>query len=438
MSLTEKNHFKKDQAMDLTTANTDDVRKHHDAAAARMEQLRGRNLSLDMTRGKPSPEQLSLSDDLLIAVQPGDTTGEDGTDLRNYGGLAGIPEARRLFGAYLGTKPEQVVVGGNSSLAMMWDVLSNAMSYGMPGGNGPWRDQSPKFICPVPGYDRHFAICERLGIEMITVEMTPTGPDMDAVQALVKDDPSVKGIWCVPKYSNPSGETYSTETVDALASMPAAAADFLLLWDNAYAVHHLGDGPASLSDILKACEKAGNPNRAIVFGSTSKLTLAGAGVAMLASSPANVKDHLEKINYAMIGPDKINQLRHVRFFKDMDGILAHMKKHAEIVAPKFAAVNDALEKNLGGTGLATWTRPEGGYFVSLDVLDGCASAVIKRCADAGVKMTPAGSTYPYGKDPHDRNIRIAPTLPSVDEIKIAMTVLTAAIEEICTKKLMQG
>lgn len=424
--------------MDLTKADPDAVRGRHKDAAARMEQLRGRNLSLDMTRGKPAPEQLSLSDDLLIAVQPGDTTGEDGTDLRNYGGLAGIPEARRLFAEFLGTVPEQIIIGGNSSLSMMWDVLSNAMSFGMPDGEGAWRDQGAKFICPVPGYDRHFAICERLGIEMLTVEMTPQGPDMDAVRALVANDTSVKGIWCVPKYSNPSGETYTDETVEALASMPAAAKDFRIMWDNAYAVHHLGDGPAHLADILKACEKAGNKNRAIVLGSTSKMTHAGAGVAMLASSPDNIKDHLDKINYAMIGPDKINQLRHVRFFKNMDGILAHMKKHAEIVAPKFAAVEDALEKHLGGSGLATWTKPEGGYFVSVDVLDGCASKVIARCADAGVKITPAGATYPYGRDPYDKNIRIAPTLPGVDEIKAAMTVLTAAIEEVCTQKLLEG
>jgi aspartate/methionine/tyrosine aminotransferase len=424
--------------MDLTKADSEAVRARHSDAAGRMEQLRGRNLSLDMTRGKPSPEQLDLSDDLLNAVQAGDTTGEDGTDLRNYGGLAGIPEARRLFAEFLGTKPAQVIIGGNSSLTMMWDVLSNAMSFGMPDGDGPWREQTPKFICPVPGYDRHFAICERLGIDMLTVEINADGPDIDAIRALVADDPSVKGIWCVPKYSNPSGETYSDEMVAALASMPTAAKDFRILWDNAYAVHHLGKGPASLSDILTACEKAGNTNRAIVFGSTSKITHAGAGVAVMASSPDNVKDHLDKIFYAMIGPDKINQLRHVRFFKNMDGILAHMQKHAEIVAPKFAAVEAALEKTLGGSGLATWTKPEGGYFVSLDVLDGCASKVIARCNDAGVKITPAGATYPYGKDPHDRNIRIAPTLPSVDEINVAMTVLTAAIEEVCTQKLLES
>ncbi len=420
---------------DLSTSGAKQLAEALSSATARFDGLRGRNLSLDMTRGKPSPEQLALSDDLLTAVQPGDTTGEDGTDLRNYGGLIGIPEARTLFAAYLGTDPERVIIGGNSSLSIMFDVLSNAMTFGMPGGEGPWRDQSPKVVCPVPGYDRHFAICERLGIDMVTVPMTPDGPDMDAVAALVADDPTVKAMWCVPKYSNPSGEVYSDATVTALASMKTVAPDFRLLWDNAYQVHHLGGAPADLADIMDACEKAGNPDRAIVFGSTSKITHAGSGVAMLASSPANVADHSEKISYATIGPDKINQLRQVRFFKDMDGILAHMRKHAELVAPKFAAVDAALERDLGGKGLATWTKPDGGYFVSVDVLDGCAREIIRRCGEAGVKITPAGSTYPYGNDPRDRNIRIAPTLPSVDEIVAAMAVLTAAIEVVCLEKL---
>lgn len=407
-------------------------------AAERYERHRGRNLSLDMTRGKPSPEQLDLADELLLTVKPGETDAEDGTDLRNYGILNGIPEARRLFAEFLETTPDRVIVAGNASLAVMWDTLAHAMMYGMPDGDGPWKDQSPKIICPVPGYDRHFAICERLGIEMINVDMTPDGPDVEAVKALVAEDASVKAIWCVPKYSNPSGEVYSDAVVDALASMPTAAKDFRLLWDNAYTVHHLGDGPAPLKNILDACEEAGNPNRAIVFGSTSKITHAGSGVACLASSVVNVDDHLKKIFYATIGPDKINQLRHVRFFKDMDGILAHMEKHAAIIAPKFQAVDDALEARLAGSGLATWTKPKGGYFVSVDVLDGCAKEVIKRCADAGVKITPAGATYPYGNDPRDRNIRIAPTLPSVDEIKTAMEVLTAAIEVVCTEKLLKG
>ena len=422
--------------MDLTKAEHDAVQSHNAAATSRFEGLRGRNLSLDMTRGKPSAEQLSLADEMLTLVGPGSTDGEDGTDLRNYGGLAGIPEARRLFAELLETTPEHVIVGGNSSLTMMWEVLANAMMFGMPGGDGPWRDQAPKFLCPVPGYDRHFAICERLGIEMISIPMTADGPDLEVVRAAVTD-PSVKGMWCVPKYSNPSGEVYSDDVVTALAEMPVAAADFRLMWDNAYAVHHLGDGPAPLANILAACDAAGNGGRAIVFGSTSKITHAGAGVGALASSKPNIDDHLKKIFFASIGPDKINQLRHVRFFGDMNGILAHMNKHAEIVGPKFQAVEDALQKRLGGTGLAISTTPKGGYFVSLDVLDGCAKEIIKRCGDAGVKITPAGATFPYGQDPRDCNIRIAPTLPSVDEINAAMEVLTAVIEVVCTEKLLR-
>lgn len=422
--------------MDLTKSTVDELKTYHSDAVARFDGLRGRNLSLDITRGKPSADQLSLSDGLLTIVKPGEAVDENGTDLRNYGGLVGIPEARRLFAAYLGTTPDRVIIGGNSSLAMMWDVLSNAMTFGMPGGEGPWRDQGAKVICPVPGYDRHFAICERLGMDMPTVPMTPEGPDLEAIHALVENDPSVKAIWCVPKYSNPSGEVYSEATIRALAEMKTAAPDFRLLWDNAYAVHYFGERPAEIADVMALCEEAGNPDRAIVFGSTSKITHAGAGVAMMASSPANIDDHIEKITFAMIGPDKINQLRQVRFFKDMDGILDHMAKHAEIVRPKFEAVLDALETELGGKGLATWTRPEGGYFLSVDVLDGCATEVIRRCADAGVKITPAGSTFPYGDDPRDRNIRIAPTLPSVDEVAAAMKVFTSAVEVVCSEKLL--
>ncbi len=424
--------------MDLTKATSDQLKSAVAGAEKRMGEMRGRNLTLDMTRGKPSPEQLDLSDDILTVVKPGETTGEDGVDLRNYGGLNGIPEARRFFAEFLETTPDKVVVGGNSSLSMMWDVLANAMAYGVPGGLGGWRGQGPvKMICPVPGYDRHFAICEQLGIEMPTVPMTPDGPDMDAVEALVAD-PAVKAMWCVPKYSNPSGEVYSDETVERLASMKTAAPDFRLMWDNAYAVHHLGDGPAPLKNVLAAAEKAGNPDRPIVFGSTSKITYAGAGVAALAASAANVKDHLTKINFAMIGPDKINQVRHVRFFGDLAGLKRHMDRHAEIVGPKFKAVAESLERNLGGKGIASWSAPKGGYFVSVDLVDGTAKEVVRLCAEAGVKMTPAGATYPYGKDPRDRNLRIAPTLPGVDEIKSAMEVFCAAVELAATRKLSAG
>jgi aspartate/methionine/tyrosine aminotransferase len=412
-------------------------------AAAQAEQgydaLRGRNLALDMTRGKPAPDQLDLADGLLTIVGPGEAMGEDGTDYRNYGILAGIPEARAFFAEYMEVTPAEIVVGGNSSLTMMYDAMAGGMMFGMPGGDRPWKDQGTvKFICPVPGYDRHFAICERLGLEMISVPMTPEGPDMDAVEALVAEDAAIKGMWCVPKYSNPSGETYSDAVVDRLAKMPVAAKDFRIFWDNAYAVHHLGKGPARVKNLLAACKEAGTPERVLMFGSTSKITHAGAGVAVLAASEVNVKDALEKMFFSSIGPDKINQLRHVKFFKDMNGLLAHMQKQAELVAPKFAAVDEALERRLGGKGIATWTKPEGGYFVSVDVMEGCAAEIIAMAGKAGVKLTPAGSTHPHGKDPTDSNIRLAPTMPSVDEIKTAMEVFCTCVELVSARKLAEG
>ncbi|MEK9723688.1 MAG: aminotransferase [Rhodospirillaceae bacterium] len=422
--------------MDLTQLGTDDLAAAEAAAQATYDRLRGRNLALDMTRGKPAADQLDLADGMLTIVKPGETEGEGGDDYRNYGLLAGIPEARAFFAAYMGCAAAEVVIGGNSSLNLMYDALANSILYGVPGGAGPWKDEGPiTFICPVPGYDRHFAICERLGIQMATVDMTPDGPDMDAVEALVRDDASVKGIWCVPKYSNPSGEVYSDEVVDRLAAMPTAAPDFRVVWDNAYNVHHLGDGPAEVKNLLDACKAAGNPDRAWMIGSTSKITYAGAGVAVIAGSEANVADILKKLFYANIGFDKINQLRHVRFFGDQAGLLAHMDKHAALVGPKFRAVEAALEKHLAGKGIATWTRPKGGYFVCVDVLDGCAKEVIRLAAEAGVKLTPAGSTWPYGKDPNDRNIRLAPTFPTVAEVEQAMEVFCACVEKACLAKL---
>ena len=426
--------------MDLTEKNAAELAEIINQSEKTYDRLRGRNLALDMTRGKPAPDQLTLSDAMLTIVGPGETEGDDGTDYRNYGILAGIPEARAFFAEYMEVEPGEVIVGGNSSLTMMYDAMAGGIMFGMPTGQqdgaSPWKDQGTvKFICPVPGYDRHFAICERLGLEMISVEMTPDGPDMDAVEALLADDASIKGMWCVPKYSNPSGETYSDATVQRLAAMNVAASDFRIFWDNAYAVHHLGNGPAELMNLLSACKAAGNSDRVLMFGSTSKITHAGAGVAVLAASETNVTDALKKMFYSSIGPDKINQLRHLRFFGDMDGLLAHMDKQAALIAPKFAAVNDALERNLGGTGIAAWTKPEGGYFVSVDVLDGCASEIIKLAGAAGVKLTPAGATYPYGNDPHDRNIRLAPTMPAVDEIETAMEVFCACVELVSARKL---
>ena len=401
--------------------------------------LRGRNLSIDMTRGKPSPEQLDLSEGLLEAMSADDCRGEDGADYRNYGFLDGIPEAKRFFADYMDVSPDEIIVGGSGSLPLMYEALAGAVLFGMPGGEAPWKDQAPvKFLCPVPGYDRHFAICEQLGIEMINIPMNDEGPDMDAVEAAVKDDPSVKGMWCVPKYSNPTGVTYSDAVVGRLAAMPVAAGDFRVIWDNAYAAHHLGNGPAKVKNLLQACKDAGNPDRVLMFGSSSKISLAGAGVAMLAGSIANIDDVKRRMFFSTIGPDKINQLRHIRFFGDLKGLAAHMDKHAAIIGPKFDAVEEVLQRRLAGKDIATWTKPDGGYFVSVDVLDGCAAEVVRLASEAGVKLTSAGATFPYGKDPNDRNIRLAPTMPSVDDIRSAMEIFCACVELVAAKKLQES
>ena len=401
----------------------------------RFNDLKRRNWQIDITRGKPAPEQLDLSDGILTMVGPGECTGVNGDDYRNYGIGTGIVEAKRFFAAFMDVQPDEIIVGGNSSLNLMYDTLVGAMLFGLPGGDGPWRDQNGvKFLCPVPGYDRHFAVCERLGIGMIPVQMTDEGPDMDAVEALVAADAGIKGIWCVPKYSNPTGATYSDEVVDRLAAMRPAAADFTIMWDNAYAYHHLGDGPAPIKDIMAACRDAGCPDRPILFGSTSKISHAGSGVAMLAGSKAIIADATKKMFYATIGPDKINQLRHVRFFGDLDGLKAHMDKHAALIAPKFEAVDAVLTRNLGGKGLATWIKPLGGYFISIDVMDGCAAETVRLAGEAGVKLTPAGATFPYGRDPRDRNIRLAPTMPSIEELNSAMEVFCTCLELACARK----
>jgi len=388
-----------------------------------------RSLSLDITRGKPSPEQLDLSNGLLTNLDENDVRASGGADCRNYGGLDGLPEVRRLFADYMGVAPEEIIIGGNSSLNLMYDTFMRAMVHGVGRGHAPWgRQPALKFICPSPGYDRHFAICEHLGIEMIPVAMTPDGPDMDAVESLAAADEALKGIWCVPVFSNPTGDVYSDATVDRLARMTTRAADFRIFWDNAYAVHHFGGGPPRVRHILDACKAAGNPDRPVLFGSTSKITFPGAGLAMMAGSTANmdwVRDHMF---FQTIGPDKLNQLRHVRFFGDLAGIHRHMEKHAAIVRPRFQAVQEILAQELTGKGIAAWTRPEGGYFVSFDAPEGCARRVVRMAAEAGVKLTPAGSTYPLKKDPRDNNIRIAPTFASVDDVRTAVEVLA-----ICTQ-----
>ena len=388
------------------------------------QSYKDQKLNLDMTRGKPGADQLDLASALLNNQS---YISKGGVDCRNYGGLDGLPEAKETFAPMLGCKPEEVIVGGNSSLTLMHDAVMRAMVYGVPGSPRPWcKEEKVKFLCPVPGYDRHFGICESLGIEMVAVKTDDEGPVMEEVTALVAKDPTIKGMWCVPKYGNPTGVTYSDGVVQELASMVTAAPDFRIMWDNAYAVHHLGKGVAPLLPLLQACQEAGHPDRALMFASTSKITFAGSGVSFLAASDANRADILAKIGKQTIGPDKLNILRHVGFFKSFDGILAHMDKHASLLKPKFDVVDEVFTSGLKG--LATWSKPEGGYFVNLDTKPGLAAKVVQLAADAGVKLTKAGATFPYGKDPQDSNIRIAPSLPPLGEVKTAMEVVVVCVQ----------
>jgi DNA-binding transcriptional MocR family regulator len=400
------------------------------------EGFQSRKLALDMTRGKPSPEQLDLANALLSLPGDGDYLSQSREDVRNYGNLQGLPEARALFASMLGAPPDRIVIGNNASLAIMNDCIVWALLHGVPGSKAPWsQTQAPAFLCPVPGYDRHFAICEEYGFRMLPVPLTGQGPDMDEVEALVAD-PAVKGMWCMPKYSNPTGETYSPETVQRLASMQTGAPDFRLFWDNAYTVHHLTERRNEVANILDFCEKAGNPDRAFVFASTSKVTFAGGGLAFFASSAANVKWYLARATKRTIGPDKLNQLRHVRFLKNEEGLLRHMDAHRALIAPKFDAAIAALESRLRGTGVATWSKPEGGYFISVDVAEGTARHVVELAKQVGVALTPAGATWPGGRDPYDRTLRLAPTFPSLSDVRaasevIALCILLAAIEKQC-------
>jgi DNA-binding transcriptional MocR family regulator len=407
---------------------TPNLRETENDLAERFEAFQAMKLKLDMTRGKPCKEQLDLSRGLLEAVTSDDFKAADGTDTRNYGGLEGLPEARQLFAELFGCKADEVLIGGNASLQLMFDTLIRAHVFGVPGGERPWgQETNVKWLCPAPGYDRHFAITEHLGYELIIVPMTGSGPDMDKVEALAAD-PTVKGIWIVPKYNNPTGESVSAECVKRLAAMKTGAPDFRIMWDDAYAVHHLGDVGDPVDNILDACQSAGHPNRVIMFASTSKISHAGAGISALAANSANIawtKKHLSK---QTIGPDKVNQVRHARYFKNLEGIAKHMKGHAAILKPKFDAVLQVLEEELGGTGLATWTTPNGGYFISLDTPPGHAKNVVKMANDAGVKLTEAGATFPYGKDPDDRNIRLAPSFPSQLEIELATRVVATCVK----------
>lgn len=403
-----------------------------DALQKQYQEAKAKNLALDMTRGKPSPEQLDLALPMLDLVTSSDYKTLSGDDTRNYGGLDGIPEAKSLFKEFLEvSSTNEVIIAGNGSLTLMFDTMSQAVSHGVVGSEKPWGQlEKVKFLCPSPGYDRHFSICENLGIEMIPVGMDENGPLMDEVEKLVAADSSIKGIWVVPKYSNPTGISCSDEVVNRLASMKTAASDFRIFWDNAYTVHHLynASNRDEVKDILGACKETGNANRVFIFGSMSKITFAGAAVAAMGGSEENMTWKKKALAFSTIGPDKVNQVRHTRFFPNMDAVMNHMNKHADILRAKFEVVLEVLNAKLGGKELATWTTPKGGYFISLDTNEGCAKRVVQLAAEAGVKLTAAGATFPYGKDPKDSNIRLAPSLPSVSEIRTAMEIVTLCVE----------
>ena len=405
---------------------------------AQYREYQGKDLKLDMSRGKPCVEQLDLSMGMMdVLNSDSDLTCEDGTDCRNYGVLDGIREAKELLADMMEVNPDNLIIYGNSSLNVMYDTIARSMTHGVMGST-PWAKlDKVKFLCPVPGYDRHFAITEYFGIEMINVPMTPTGPDMDMVEELVASDEAIKGIWCVPKYSNPQGISYSDETVRRFARLKPAARDFRIYWDNAYGVHHLYDHDQDhLIEILAECKRAGNPDLVYKFASTSKVSFPGSGIAALATSLNNLADIKKQLKIQTIGHDKVNQLRHVRFFGDIHGMVEHMRKHADILRPKFEMVEETLERELGGLGNGEWTTPKGGYFISFESMEGCAKDIVAKCKKAGVTMTPAGAAFPYGKDPKDTNIRIAPTYPPLGDLTIAMELFSLCVKLASVEKLL--
>ena len=401
------------------------------------EGYKAKGMKLDMSRGKPSTEQLDLAMPMFdVFTNAASMLTADGIDCRNYGCLTGIHDAKVLFGDLLGVKEEELIIGGNSSLAMMYDAVSRAMTHGVYGSEEPWgKCGKVKFLCPVPGYDRHFAICESFGIEMINIPLLSDGPDMDMVEKLVSEDESIKGIWCVPLYSNPDGIAYSDEVVRRFANLSPKARDFRIFWDNAYCVHHLTDTPDKILNILDECKKTGKEDMVLIFASTSKISFSGAGVAIMAASENNVKQITKLMGIQCISYDKINQLRHVKYFKNVDGIMEHMAKHRGIIAPKFQLVLDMLDAEVAELGVLEWNKPNGGYFISVNTLEGCAKRVVQLCAEAGVVLTSAGATFPYGKDPLDRNIRIAPTYPPLDELEAAMKIFCVSVKLASAEKL---
>ena len=406
----------------------------------RYQEAKSKGLALDMSRGKPSAKQLNVSLDMLDVINSSsELISENGTDCRNYGVLDGIPEAKRLMAEMMNTTPEHVIVYGNASLSIMYDQISRAYTHGILGST-PWcKLDKVKFLCPVPGYDRHFAITERFGFEMINIPMSETGPDMDMIENLVSEDDSIKGIWCVPKYSNPQGYTYSDDTVKRMAALKPAAKDFRIFWDNAYAIHDLyAEGADTLLDIISECEKAGNPDMVFEFASTSKVSFPGSGIAALAASKANIDDIKKQLTIQTIGHDKINQLRHVKYFKNIDGLKVHMMKHADEMRPKFEAVLKVFDEELGGCGIGEWSKPKGGYFISFDAMEGCAKKIVAKCKEAGVTLTNAGATFPYGKDPKDSNIRIAPSFPTPEEMAMAADLFVLCVKIVSIEKILEN
>ena len=417
--------------------NRNELLEEKASLEAEFGKIKEMGLSLDMSRGKPGADQLDLAMDMMDVLDSKSLLkSENGIDLRNYGILDGIPEAKQLIAEMVGTKPENVIVYGNSSLNIMYDQIARAEIFGIC-GSMPWsRLEKVKFLCPVPGYDRHFAITEAFGIEMVNIPMTEEGPDMDLVEQYVNNDPAVKGIWCVPKYSNPQGIVYSDETVRRFAALTPAAEDFRIFWDNAYAVHHLYEEETEILNILEECEKAGHPDMVFQFCSTSKVSFPGAGIAAISASAANLEDIKKRLTIQTIGHDKINQLRHVKYFKNMDGIRTHRKKQADLIRPKFELVEKVLAEEIAPRGIGSWISPKGGYFISFEALDGCAKEIVAKCKEAGVVLTGAGAPFPYKKDPKDSVIRIAPTYPSREELGEAVRVFAVVVRLVTVEKLL--
>ena len=422
-----------------TEMTKDELMQEKTALEAEYEKIKNLGLSLDMSRGKPGADQLDLSLPMLdVLKSDSDMKSESGLDVRNYACLDGIPEAKALIAGMVGAKPEQAIVYGNSSLNIMYDQVARAFIFGIC-GNTPWcKLDKVKFLCPVPGYDRHFAITEEFGVEMINIPMTEDGPDMDMVEKYVNNDASVKGIWCVPKYSNPQGVVYSDETVERFAKLKPAADDFRIFWDNAYVIHHLyEDNQVEILDIIGECEKAGNPDMVFEFASTSKVSFPGSGVSAMATSHANLEDAKKHYTIQTIGNDKVNQLGHARYFKNLDGLKEHMKKHADFMRPKFEATLKVLEEELDGLGIGSWIKPLGGYFISFDAMEGCAKAIVAKCKEAGVILTGAGATFPYHNDPKDSNIRIAPSFPTPEEMQQATEIFVLCVKLVSVQKLLE-